>query len=745
MVRRFLHYCWRFSQGLRFKLSFYTGLIVFLSIVVFAYHSISLQEENIIKARMQGAINASDVIRAALRNAMMADDRKVIGKIVESIGNHEDFQEINIFDADRVLHYTSNEQYAAHVGKLFDPDELSPLMTNLDSDKTKRYKFDEQTNVVTVVNPILNTPSCSTAQCHAHPADKEILGALEVKFRLKGLRSGVSQNAEQIIYFAGFLFLLISSVIGIGVIFLVSRPIERLRRKAQRIAGGDYTLDEPAGGSDSIAELSRSLDEMSRKIRERETEIDQRRRMYQDLFEKVPCYLIVVDQNYRITRANQAFINAFGDQVYKNCFSAFKNRDSKCPDCQVELTFRDCRNHRSDDVWNLKNSNGNTHVIIHTTPILDNYGRAVEVLEMAVDVTALVELKEEIRKKEEQFRDLLSNIPCYLTVIDNSFRIGYFNKMFESDFGNRWGEKCFKAYKGRTEKCENCPVEKTFQDGNSHYSEEIWTLGGEDRHIVVRTAPMLDTNGRIMAVMEMCTNVTELKILENRLAILGETIAGTSHAIKNILSGLEGGVYITDSGLKAHNPDRVSSGWKIVKKNVDLVSELVKDILYASKERTPDLKSVNPGQVINEVVELFSQKAESAGISLVKDVADFDLGLFDPAGMHNVLSNLISNAVSACSEHTADGPRQIEVKARNSGDTLVIEVSDTGGGMSEDVKKNLFKKFFSTKGAKGTGLGLLVSRKIVEENGGTITCESRLGEGTKFMIRLPFRRVQDAK
>ena len=71
----------------------------------------------------------------------------------------------------------------------------------------------------------------------------------------------------------------------------------------------------------------------------------------------------------------------------------------------------------------------------------------------------------------------------------------------------------------------------------------------------------------------------------------------------------------------------------------------------------------------------------------------------------------------------------------------MIEVADTGRGMSEEVKQNLFKKFYSTKGAKGTGLGLLVSKKIVEENGGSIDFESELGRGTKFILRLPFTRA----
>jgi signal transduction histidine kinase len=313
--------------------------------------------------------------------------------------------------------------------------------------------------------------------------------------------------------------------------------------------------------------------------------------------------------------------------------------------------------------------------------------------------------------------------------------------MFSADFGNRWGEPCYKAYKGRSEKCENCPVEKTFNDGYSHYSEEIWTINGSERHIIVRTAPVTDQSGGILAVMEMCSDVTELKMLENRLAILGETIAGTSHAIKNILSGLEGGVYVVDSGFRSQNEQRMTTGWVMVKKNVGMISELVKDILYASKDRKPELKAVDPGQVLGNLIELFDEKAGKEGIRLVKAFDDkMGEALLDPQGIHTLLSNLITNAMAACAENRGASAPQIILSARVEDALLIIEVADTGPGMSEDVKDNLFKKFYSTKGAKGTGLGLLVSRKIVDENGGTITCESELGRGTKFIVRLPFKK-----
>lgn len=712
--------------------------------MIFAVHSIVSQERTLIESRIQGALKDSEVVKAAIWNGMMTKDREVIRQIVKAIGIQENFEEINLYDTRGILHYSSRDDAGSMIGKPVEGGEAASLFKDLGKDWSLRYKLKEGTNVVTVVNPIINDKSCSTVGCHSDPKDLRFLGILEVKLKLKGLRAAVRAAARDIIIFAFLLFLLISTIIGLAVIMLVSNPVNRLRAKAERISRGDYPPPENnATGLDSVSFLSRSLDEMSRQISERENQLEQSRRMYKELFDKVPCYLILVSRDFRIVRANQAFISDFGDPVGKNCFVLFKGRDSKCSSCLVEQTFEDGVSHRTYEVWNLAGEEDRkAHVIVTTAPILGQDGAVTEVLEMAVDITRMVQLQQEVRQKEEQFGNLFNNVPCYLTVVDPSFRIAFYNNMFANDFGRWWGEKCFRAYKGRSEKCENCPVEKTFSDGQSHYSEEIWHRDGKDQHIVVRTSPIVDEKGNITAVMEMCTNVTELKMLENKLAMLGDTIAGTSHAVKNILSGLEGGVYVVDSGLRASNRDRIFTGWDMVKKNVERVSELVKDILYASRDRTPEYQECDPALVLNDIFELYETKIRAEGIELIRDFpVKMGMGLLDPNGIHNMLSNLISNSVAACQEATNGDRRHITMRGKSQDGWLTIEVVDNGAGMSDEVKQNLFKKFYSTKGSKGTGLGMLVTRKIVEENRGAIFCDSKLGEGTRFVIRLPFEQV----
>ncbi len=734
----------KFFRSLSFKLSFYAGMITFVAVLSFTYHAISRQEQTLIQEKIQGALKDSEVIEAAIWNGMMTKNREVIRQIVQAIGAKDNFREINIYDNKGVLHYTSGVSNGLRVGTNWAAAQ-NPLLKDVSDNTAFKYRFVEAGRYLNVVNPLRNTASCSSTSCHAGPDREKSLGSLELTLPLQGLRAKIRELKLQTIVFASLLFILISSMSGLAVVFGVIPPIRRLQENARKMARGQYTPPGVTGaGSDEIAELSRMFDEMSLQINDRTRQLEQSRRQYRELFEQVPCYLTVVDRNYKITASNAAFKSEFGDRVGRPCFTGFKGRDSRCANCQVEKTFADGLSHRSEEVWSL--GERKAFVIVHTAPIRDDTGRVSEVMEMAIDVTRVERLQTELKRKEEQFRHLFQNVPCYLTVVDRSFRIAFHNKLFVEEFGESWGRNCFEIYKGKDSKCDNCPVERTFSDGISHSSEDTWRHNGKEIHVLIRTSPITDDSGATVAVMEMCTNITELKLLQSELAILGETIAGMSHSIKNILSGLEGGVYMVDSGLAKGREDRIRTGWEILKKNVSKVSDLVKDILYASKERQPEYRECDPARILEEVYDLYKDTAEKEGIEFVKDVPlTLETAVLDPNGVHACVSNLISNAVAACAAVPNKEKRRIDLKGRVQSDTLVIEIADNGIGMPEDVVEKLFTKFYSTKGSKGTGLGLVVTRKIVQEHGGEIRVSSEPGVGTVFTIGIPVKRPMSVR
>jgi len=234
--------------------------------------------------------------------------------------------------------------------------------------------------------------------------------------------------------------------------------------------------------------------------------------------------------------------------------------------------------------------------------------------------------------------------------------------------------------------------------------------------------------------------LVEQQIESQRLAAIGQTVAGLAHCVKNILNGIQGGSYILDRALAGSDAARIESGWTMVKRNTAFMSDLVLDMLSYAREREPVYEQVNPVSLLESIRELAALRA---GGSPVEVVCDVDPGVtsvtLDATAMKRCLLNLATNAVEACSDGEGDKPPRVTLACAPgpAPGAVRFTVADNGCGIPEEHLENLFTMFFSTKGSKGTGLGLAVSHKIVEEHGGTIDVASRAGEGTTFTIDLP--------
>jgi PAS domain S-box-containing protein len=345
-------------------------------------------------------------------------------------------------------------------------------------------------------------------------------------------------------------------------------------------------------------------------------------------------------------------------------------------------------------------------------------------------------------KSREEFKTLFNDVPASIVVCDKDFRIMNTNKMFKEIFGDCIGQYCFAAQLGRQEACDYCPAIETAAEGLKHSIELEKKLSDGKRHTyLVHTAAIRDETGGIGMIMEIATDVTRIKDFRNELAVLGETVAGISHTIKNILGGLEGGMHLVDLALSKGNESRLRNGWNMVGRNIMRISHLVHDILYFSKERPPEFQQVDPAEICRDVVELMQGKATEAGVRIKLEIPENSgTARLDPKGLHTVLVNLMGNAIEACSDDESPRSSQVVLAYRyDAQGALLFEMADNGPGMPDEIKDKLFQKFFSTKGSKGTGLGLLVSKKIVEEHGGWINIRSTEGSGTVFTVSFPNR------
>ncbi|MCG3180174.1 MAG: Adaptive-response sensory-kinase SasA [Phycisphaerae bacterium] len=217
-----------------------------------------------------------------------------------------------------------------------------------------------------------------------------------------------------------------------------------------------------------------------------------------------------------------------------------------------------------------------------------------------------------------------------------------------------------------------------------------------------------------------------------RLAAVGETVATLSHAIKNILQGLRSGADVVEAALKSGALTKARTGWPIVERNLERIYQLVMNMLAYSKQREPRTEPVNLNHIIREVLELIEPQADEKGVMVVTDLDSLPAMPLDAEGVHQVVLNLLTNALDAVS--APNGTIQVQTRYDSMVREARVVVEDNGVGIKPDRMESLFEPFESTKGQSGTGLGLAVARKIVQEHHGRIEVRSTPGEGTAFTI-----------
>jgi signal transduction histidine kinase len=228
-------------------------------------------------------------------------------------------------------------------------------------------------------------------------------------------------------------------------------------------------------------------------------------------------------------------------------------------------------------------------------------------------------------------------------------------------------------------------------------------------------------------------------VQSERLAAVGQTIATLSHHIKNILQGIRGGSYLVDMGLENDDLAVIRKGWDIVNRNQNKISSLVMDMLSFSKEREPDPVPSDLVALVTDIVETVQQRATEIGATINwAPPAEMPHLLFDPEALSRAILNVVTNALDAVEDRTGAAVA-IRVECDTAADRVRITVSDNGAGMTPETIAEIFNLFVSTKGARGTGLGLTVSRKILREHGGDIRVTSQPGEGSTFMLEFPLR------
>lgn len=358
-----------------------------------------------------------------------------------------------------------------------------------------------------------------------------------------------------------------------------------------------------------------------------------------------------------------------------------------------------------------------------------------------------IRLHAQVSDIKNYLQSVLDGITDFISVQDTSFYIKNYNKATAEVFftGNYTspkgfdtqaeGEKCYERYFQRESVCEHCPAVMTMEFSQSHTSEIV--SGG--RYFQASTFPVLNESKQTEYFIEILKDITESKDLEQqlvesvKLASVGTLAAGVAHEINNPLSIILGFAQTmlneTEQGHRHHKD------LQIIEQEATRCAKVVKDLLTFARPGRMEKSESNIIELMQTSIGLLRHFIKKNEITIHEEYAIEVPALWiDPKKMQQVFINILLNAIESMPK---GGSLYVLINYESVTEKVIIQMSDTGCGISDDRVSKVFDPFFTTKASKGTGLGLSICRSIIKEHMGTISVKSKVGEGSTFIIHLP--------
>ena len=746
-----------FRKSLAARLILAVGFTLLVSISAWAYFNIRYQKQRMMDTTMAATDRLVDTIRLGTNYAMLLNSRDDIHQIVRNVGRQEAIENVRIYNKSGEIKFSN---FSAEVDQQTNiKDEAcyichrtEPPAESLDlKDRIRIIDNGDGYRRMGIITPIYNEPSCAMGDCHVHPGDKKVLGALDLVVTLAQADHEIMLFERGTVGLAVFLFLVTSTIIFLVVLRFVNHPIKNLIEDTRTIARGEYdTQVEFQGQTDELGQLAAAVHRMGRRIGKHQAELEDKRDEYQRLFNMVPCLITVNDADYRLIAFNREFERTFAPEPGDYCFRAYKGRSERCRICPVELTFQDGLPHESEE-HGVNKDGSPAYWLVKTSPVKDAEGNVVAAYEVSLDITERRKLEEQLRQSEQNYHAIFNNIPNPVFVLEpESLDVLTCNHSVRTVYGYTCheliGNSFMKLFGHDEGRCDP----DVLQASSLMNHVRQYTKDGIPLYARIRVAESVYTGNRVMLVIT--SDVTkqleaEQQLIQaSKMATLGEMATGVAHELNQPLAVIKSAsnffIHKIDN-QETISDDILQTMCLEIDRHVDRAAKIISHMREFGRKSDLVLIPVRIDDVMKKAFEMFSQQLKVRGIAvkweLAEDLPDI---LGDPDRLEQVFINLLINARDAIEERVERDGRNFEkriiMRSSIRDGNVVVAVCDTGAGIPEKMQDKLFEPFFTTKDVgKGTGLGLSISYGIVKDCGGNIVARSTGTAERAFRFAFP--------
>lgn len=737
---------------LLFKLTLAVGLILLISLALWGYFNVSSQRQKHMRTVMAATDRLSHSVRMGTHYAMMLNSRDDIRQIINNIARLEEIESIRIYDKAGVIQFSNRSEdlgtatnIKAEACFICHRQEPPTVTLGLDA-RTRIFEGPEGGRMLGVISPIYNEPGCSTDDCHEHPADKQVLGALDLVIPLDHMDRETAEYQRKFILLAGLVFAVTLIMIWIFFMRFVNHPIRKLIQGTRHIERGQYHYPIDVEQTDEMGQLSEAIYQMGEAISAKEFALNRQRDEYQNLFEHVPCIVTVQNRDYRLIGYNREFAERFNPSPGCHCYEAYKGRTEKCLVCPVEKTFSDGQSHYSEESGVDKD--GTTkHWLVKTAPIRNARGEIVAAMEMNLDISERKNLETRLERSEKKYHDIFNNIPNPVFVLDReSLEILDCNGSAEPLYGYPRAELVGRSF--LTLFAEDGPRwRETLQQNRTLQQIKHLTRDGKRLFVNMRLSPS-EYPGRealLVTISDITKRLeTEQQLIHaSKMATLGEMATGVAHELNQPLAVIKTASSFFMKKVAREepiDPQILGTLSKEVDSHVDRATKIINHMRQFGRLADPELTRVSLNRILRRAFEIFHQQLKVRGIDVdwkLDEALPEIMG--DADRLEQVIINLLINARDAIEEQTPNaGHKTIEIATWHTAREVCFRVCDSGVGIPPGTLPKIFDPFYTTKKVgKGTGLGLSISYGIIKECRGRISAEESPLGGACFVCRFP--------